>query len=143
MKIEIRSQHPRRRSDLRALITQWLVNALGLVIVSRAVKGIQFQGDGMESALTVLGASAVLGLLNLLLKPLLVLITLPISILSLGLFLLVINAVVLLATASLVHGFEVQGFSSALWGSLLLSLLSLVLSPVLGGGGSMRMTREQ
>jgi putative membrane protein len=129
MQIEFRS---RPAKGLKGWITQWLVNAIALVLVARFVSGVQLNASGNQALLTVLGASAVLGLLNLLLKPFLLLITLPINVLSLGLFTLVINGGVLSLTSALVKGFEVQGFWPAVWGALLLSVINLVLSSLFG-----------
>ena len=129
MQIEFRSR-PAARS-WKAWVTQWLVNAIALVLVSRWVKGVQLQGTGTEGLVTVLGASAVLGLLNLLLKPFLLLVTLPINIMTLGLFTLVINGGVLALTSLLVKGLEVSGFWPAIWGALGLSLCNLVLGALL------------
>jgi putative membrane protein len=124
MQFELRS---RPAKGTKALVTQWLMNAIALVLVARWVPGVQLDSGGSEGLLTVLGASAVLGLLNLLLKPFLLLVTLPINILTLGLFTLVINGGVLALTSTLVRGFEVHGFGPAVLGALLLSALNLVL----------------
>jgi len=91
------------------------------------MRGVELQSTGNEALLTVLGASAVLGLLNLLLKPFLLLITLPINILTLGLFTLVINGGVLALTATLVPDLHISGFWPSVIGALLLSIISLVL----------------
>ena len=124
MQFEIK-QRPAKGA--KAMVTQWLINAIALVIVARVINGVQLDSSGREGLLTVLGASAVLGLLNLLLKPFLLLITLPINILTLGLFTLVINGGVLALTSELVQGFEVQGFWPAVFGALMLSVLNLIL----------------
>jgi putative membrane protein len=124
MQINLRT---RPAKGVKGWITQWLVNAIALVLVARFVAGVQLNASGNQALLTVLGASAVLGLLNLSLKPFLLLVTLPINVLSLGLFTLVINGGVLSLTSALVKGFEVQGFWPAVWGALLLSIINLVL----------------
>jgi putative membrane protein len=131
LQFEIRSR-PSNDKGAKALVTQWLINAIALVLVARWVSGVQLDSGGTEGLLTVLGASAVLGLLNLLLKPFLLLVTLPINILTLGLFTLVINGGVLALTSKLVKGFEVDGFWPAVIGALLLSVLSLVLGSLFG-----------
>jgi putative membrane protein len=116
-----------------AWVTQWLVSATALALVAHFVDGVRLAGSGPEAAVTVLGAAAVLGLLNLLLKPVLLLVTLPVNILSLGLFTLVINGVVLLAVAALVPGLAFSGFWTAVWAAFWVSVLSLLLGAVLGG----------
>jgi len=130
MRIELRSQAPRRGPG--QWITQWLVSAIGLALATRVLDGVELSSDGPTAVLTVLGASALLGLLNLLLKPLLILVTLPVNILTLGLFTLVINAVVLLAAVSLVPGLHINGFWNAVWAALIMSLSSMVLNSLLG-----------
>ncbi len=108
-------------------LVHWVVTALLLLVVARVVSGIQVEDD-----VTALLAALVLGLVNALLRPLLVILTLPLTVLTLGLFLLVINAVLFLLASSLVPGFRVRGFGAALLGSLLLSLLNLAVSAVFG-----------
>jgi len=108
-----------------AFITRWLLSALGLALTAWLVPGIE-----VHNGTTLFIAALVLGLLNAIVKPLLILFTLPLTILTLGLFLLVINAILFLLAAHLVPGFEVHGFWPAFWGALVLSLISLVLSPL-------------
>lgn len=115
-------------------ITQWLVNAVGLALIARLIPGVQLRASSpREAVLTVLGAAAVLGLLNLMVKPLLILITLPVNILTLGLFTLVINGMVLWAVSALVPALSFDGFPTAVWAALCLSVCSLILNALLGG----------
>lgn len=108
-----------------------LLTAALLLLVAHLVEGVQIEGWG--SAL--LGA-LVLGLVNALVRPIMVVLTFPLTILTLGLFLLVVNALMLWLAAALVPGVRVRGFGPALLGSLLLSLLNLAVSAVFGLGGS-------
>jgi putative membrane protein len=133
MQIEIRSGRQARR--LSELITHWLINSLGLLLVSKSIKGIEFHGAGSQEAVTIFAAAAFLGLVNVALKPILLVLTLPINILSLGLFTLVINAACLSVVSWLVPGFEITGFWSAVLGALLLSLISMLLNAILLAGG--------
>lgn len=103
------------------------VTALLLILVSRVVSGIK-----IDNEISALLAALVLGLVNALVKPLVLLLTLPVTILTLGLFLFVINALMLLLTSALVPGMKVQGFIPALIGSLVLSLLNIAVSLVFG-----------
>ena len=105
-----------------ALVAKWVLNALALYIVARIVPGIR-----LEDFASALLAVALIALINTFLKPLLLLITLPINILSLGLFTFVLNALLLLLAGSLSSGFRVEGFGTALIGSILLSLVSTIL----------------
>ncbi len=133
MRVEIKTGLPQK--NFRDHITLWLINALGLLLVSRMVKGIDFVASGWGELAAVLAASAALGLVNVALKPTLVLLTLPINILSLGLFTIVINALLLHVVAWLIPAFQIFNFSSALLGALLLSLISLFLQAIIFMGG--------
>ncbi len=110
------------------LVLRWIVNALALWIVSVLVAGIH-----ADSVFATLVAALVLGVLNALVRPILLLLTLPINVMTLGLFTFVVNALMLELTASVVKGFYVDGFGSALVGALLLSIVSFVLSLFVGG----------
>lgn len=131
MRIDLSSK-PQRKGPGQ-WVTQWLISAVGLALVARWVDGVSFTAHGWEALLTVLSASAVLGLLNLLLKPFLLIITLPVNIMTLGLFTLVVNGLVLWAAASFVPAFHIQGFWTAVWAALLLSLCNLLLGALFGG----------
>jgi putative membrane protein len=108
------------------LLVHLLVSALLLWLVSQFVSGIYIHGFGSAVA-----AAIVLGIVNFLVRPILVVITLPITIITLGLFLIVINALMLLLTSALVPGFHVAGFGAAIIGGLLLGLFNLAASALL------------
>lgn len=110
------------------LLLQWVLSAVALLCVAYLYSGVQVQSFG-----AALIASLVIGLFNVALRPVLVLLTLPVTVLTLGLFLFVINALLFWAAASILEGFHVNGFGAALWGSLLYSLLGLVIESALGG----------
>lgn len=116
------------------LLLIWLINAIALLILPFIIPSIQLRGFG-----TALIVALVLGLINALLKPILIILTLPVTILTLGLFILVINALLFQLAAHLLKGFEVSGFWAAFFGSILYSLISWVLSALVfgrsGGGG--------
>ena len=97
--------------------------ALGLMFVGWVIPGIT-----ISNFVTALIAAAVIALINVFIKPVLIFLTLPINILTLGLFILVINAILFLFVAYLVPGVSVNGFWSAFLGALLLSIISLGLS---------------
>jgi putative membrane protein len=105
-----------------ALIANWFLSALSLFIVSRIVPGIFVENFG-----SALIAVVVIGLVNALIKPILLLLTLPLTIMTLGLFALVINALMLMLAGSVLPGFRVEGFVAALIGSILLSLITILL----------------
>ena len=108
-----------------ALLVQWLLSAIALLVVSRIVPG--FHVAGLWPALI---ASLVIGLLNATVGLFLKILTFPISILTLGLFLLVINGLMILFASSIVRGFQVRGFVPAFWGAIVLALLGMLIKAV-------------
>jgi len=108
------------------LLALWIVNALALLALPYVVPSIQIAGFG-----TALLVAVALGLINTLLRPLLVLLTLPVTLLTLGLFIFVINALLFQLAGLLIDGFQVGGFWSALFGSIGYSLISWLLSALL------------
>lgn len=103
-------------------IARWIVNALALYIVSQIVPGIH-----VANFTSALIAVVVIGLVNTLVKPILFVLTLPITIVTLGLFTLILNAFMLLLAGSMLSGFSVDGFGAAFIGSILLSVVSTLL----------------
>ncbi len=103
-------------------IARWILNALALYIVASVVPGIH-----LASFTSALLAVVVIGLINTMLKPLLFVLTLPITVLTLGIFSLVLNALMLLLAGSVLSGFRVEGFGAAFVGSIVLSIVSAVL----------------
>ena len=99
------------------LLLRWLISAAAVYCVQFVVDGIW-----VKSFMSAIIASIVIGLLNTFIKPLLALLSLPLMIVSLGLFLLIINATLLWTAGSILEGFEVQGFFPALYGSLFISI---------------------
>ena len=107
------------------IFIKWILYALSIIFISWIVPGI-----GVENFLSAMIVCVILALINTFVKPLLQLIALPVTILTLGLFSLVINALMLMLAGWAAPGFEVEGFLSALMGSILLSILSLVISRI-------------
>ena len=108
-----------------ALILVWILNAVALLAVAYLLPGITVASFG-----SALIAALVLGLVNMLVKPVLVLLTLPITIVTLGLFLIVINALLFWFVGSVLKGFQVNGFWWAVLGALLYSLISGLLASI-------------
>ena len=106
-----------------SLLARWLLNAAALLLVAYLYPGV-----AVETFFAALIAALVLGLINAVVRPILVLLTLPVTILTLGLFLFVINALLFWLVAEIVQGFRVTGFGAALVGSILYSLITLVTS---------------
>jgi putative membrane protein len=103
------------------LLVRWIISAVLLLVVSHVVPG--FEVDGLVPALI---AALVIGLVNATLGVFLKIITLPLTILSFGIFLIFINAVMLVFASHFVRGFAVHGFAPALWGALVLSILNML-----------------
>jgi len=102
-------------------IIRFLMVAFGLWLAAQIVPGIE-----VRSTASVLAATLILGLLNAIVRPIAVLLTLPLTLVTLGLFLFVINAAMLWATSLFLHGFVVRGFVPALLGSILVSAISWI-----------------
>jgi len=115
---------------VRGLVIRWLVSAAALYLTSLVVRGIEVQGVG-----SLFFAAATIGILNAVVRPLILLLTLPLNIVTLGLFTLVVNAAMLKLASEVVRGFEVHGFWSALGGWLLLSLFTFLINVVIGETG--------
>ena len=107
------------------IIVRWLLLSAALLLVAHLYPGVT-----VKSFTTAMVAALVLGLLNTLVRPLLVLLTLPVTLLTLGLFLFVINALMFWSAAGVLDGFNVSGFGAALIGSLLYSLCGMVIDVV-------------
>ena len=112
-----------------AFLAHLLLTAALLLLVANLVPGVRVAGWGPA----FLGA-IVLGVVNAFVRPLMVLLTLPLTVLTFGLFLLVVNALMLVLVAALVPGIQVRGFGPAFLGSLLLTLLNLAISSLVGPG---------
>jgi putative membrane protein len=108
------------------LLAKWLLSAAALLLVAYLYQGVE-----VRSFTAALIAAFVIGLLNAVVRPVLVLLTLPVTVLTLGLFLFVINALMFWAAASLLDGFQVRGFVAALIGSLIYSVIGMVIESAL------------
>ena len=115
---------------MTGIIVRTLIIALGLGLATVLVPGVQIDGSG-----TLLVAALLLGLVNAIVRPLAILLTLPLTILSLGLFLLVINAGMFGLVAAMLDDFHVSGFFSALFGAIIVSLTGTLASWYIGPDG--------
>ncbi len=106
---------------MTALLITWLATAVGLGFTILIIPGIK-----ANSVLAFIVAAAVLGLINIFLRPLLWLLTAPLSVLTFGLFALVINALMIMLAAALVPNFEVKGFGSAFPGAIIMALIGVI-----------------
>jgi len=110
------------------LLLKWILSAAALLFVAYIYSGVQVQ-----SFTSALIAAFVIGLFNVVLRPVLVVLTLPVTIVTVGLFLFIINALMFWAAASVLDGFHVRGFAAALLGSLIYSALGVLIESALGG----------
>ncbi len=115
-------------SPAMKILIKWLLSAAALLFVAYVYSGVEVQ-----SFTSALIAAFVIGLFNVVLRPVLVLLTLPVTIVTLGLFLFVINALMFWAAASVLSGFQVTGFVAALVGSLIYTVLGVLIESALGG----------
>ena len=106
---------------MRKLLIHWIVSALFLYVLS-----FLFRGIVIDNALAAIAAAIVLGLINATIKPVLQIISLPITFMTLGLFYLVINGLLLMLVSALVPGFHVTGFGTAFFAAIILSILNAV-----------------
>ena len=128
---------------MRSLLLNWILNAAALWIAAALIPGLDFNG-GPGKLLLV---AAVFGVVNSLLRPILTILTCPLIVLTLGLFTLVINALMLLVTGWLSEswnlGFTVSGFGAAFFGGLVVGLVSMLLSLGLHGNREPRVTSHE
>lgn len=124
-------------SALKAFVQRWVISTLAVLVATHVVDGISY-----ESAATLFVASLLLGILTAFLRPLMLLLSLPLLIFTLGLFTLVINALLLYWVGKLVKGFHVESFSAAFWGALVISLISLTLNSLTGTGNARMQVRR-
>jgi len=113
---------------MRNALLVWLINALALLALPYVVPSVR-----VDSFLTALVAALILGLVNALIRPILVLLTLPVTLVTLGLFVFVINALLFWFVASFVQGFSVGGFWSAFFGAIVYALISWAASHLVFG----------
>ena len=114
-------------SPLPRFLVFWAVNTLSLWVADELFQGISF-----TTASSLLVAGLVLGVVNTVVRPMLLVVTLPLSILTLGVFVLVVNALVFLLAAWLVPGFVVDGFWSGFWVAIFVSVFSFIVNSLIG-----------
>ena len=118
-------------NGLVPFLVQWLITSLSLWVSSYVFAGIKF-----ESTQALVVSALLLGFTNAIIKPLLIILTLPLTLVTLGLFLLVINALMILLVSSLVKGFTVSGFWTAFFASIFISVLSFLFGVFFSGDGN-------
>lgn len=115
---------------MRGLALRWLTLTFAIVLAAYLLDGIRISGF-----FSALGAAAMLGILNAFFRPIALILTLPLNILSFGLFTFIINAVMLKMASGVIGGFDVYGFWTAVFGALIISLVSFGLNTLIGESG--------
>lgn len=115
---------------MKGLVLRWLILTLAITVASYLLEGIVVTGF-----FSALFAAAILGVLNAFFRPILIILTLPINLLTLGLFTFVINAMLLKMASGVIPGFHVHGFWTAVFGALVISLVSWLLSSFVNSQG--------
>ena len=118
---------------MKGIVVRWLFLTFAIFLAATMIDGIRV--SGLPS--TILAAAA-LGVLNAFFRPILLILTLPINILTLGLFTFAINAILLMMASGIISGFDVDGFGSALLGALLISTVSWLLTSFIGKQGTVQ-----
>ena len=118
---------------MHGIFIRWLILTFSIIVTSYLLDGIHVSGF-----ISAFLAAAILSILNAVFRPILLILTLPINILSLGLFTFVINALMLLMASGVIPGFNVSGFWSAVFGSLLISIVSWALTAFIGERGTVQ-----
>lgn len=121
---------------MRGFLIRLVITALGLWVADLLLPGIAFSGTG-----TLIVSALLLGLVNAFIRPILIVLTLPLTVVTLGLFILVVNGISLALVAWLVPGFQLAGLFSATIGAIIVSLVSFVASSFVGGSGRIERMR--
>jgi putative membrane protein len=115
---------------MKGIFVRWLILTAAIIVASYALDGIQVKGF-----LSAFFAAAILGVLNAFFRPILIILTLPINILTLGLFTFIINALLLKMASGVISGFDVRGFWAAVFGSVIISVVSWALNSFISPKG--------
>lgn len=115
---------------MKGLVIRWLILTIAILLAVYLIEGIRASGIH-----AILLAAAVLGILNALLRPILIVLTLPLNILTLGLFTFLINAFLLKMTSGVIPGFDVAGFWPAVFGALVISVVNWLISTLISDSG--------
>jgi putative membrane protein len=116
------------RAAMRHFVFRWMITTVAVMVAPAFVSGIRYDTIG-----ALLGAALLLGILNAFVRPVLLILSAPLIMVTLGFFILVINALMLRFVPSVVIGFHVESFGSAFWGALLISIISWILSAFFRG----------
>src|SRR5208283_3172795 len=109
---------------MKSLMIRWVINTVALFIVVKTIKGFEITMPGLQGVIILFVTSAVLGIINILIKPMIFLLTLPINLLTFGLFTFIINGAMLYLASFIVKGFEIKSFWGAVIGAILYSIVT-------------------
>jgi len=115
---------------MKGILIRWIINAGALFLAAHVVEGIEITGF-----LPALAGALILGILNTFIRPVVLILTLPLNVLTLGLLTFIINGLMLKIVASILKGFEVQGFWPAFWGALIISTVSWIMNIFINSRG--------
>ena len=119
------------RGAMRHFVFRWIITTVAVMVTPAFVSGIRYDTTG-----ALIGAALLLGILNAFVRPVLLILSAPLILVTLGFFILVINALLLFWVPSMVLGFHVDGFGSAFWGAILIGIISWLLSAFFRGSDS-------
>ena len=113
---------------MRHFVFRWIITTVAVMVASSLLRGIRY-----DSAAALIGAALLLGILNAFLRPILLILSAPLILLTLGFFIFIVNAFMLLLVPTIISGFHVDSFGSAFWGAIIVSIISWVLSAFFRG----------
>ena len=113
---------------MRHFVFRWIATTIAVMVAAALIHGIRYDSIG-----SLIGAALLLGILNAFVRPVLLILSAPLILLTLGFFILIVNGLMLLLVPSLVHGFHVDSFGSAFWGAIVIGLVSWILSAFFRG----------
>src|SRR5437588_8347659 len=113
---------------MRHFVFRWAVTTIAVMVASVLIHGIRY-----DTVASLIGAALLLGILNAFVRPVLLILSAPLILLTLGFFILIVNGLMLLLVPSVVHGFHVDSFGSAFWGAIVIGLVSWMLSAFFRG----------
>ena len=113
---------------MRHFVFRWAITTIAVMVASSIIHGIRY-----DSVAALVGAALLLGILNAFVRPVLLILSAPLILLTLGFFILIVNGLMLLLVPGIVVGFHVEGFGSAFWGAIVISIVSWILSAFFRG----------
>jgi putative membrane protein len=116
------------RAAMRHFVFRWLVTTVGVMVAAAFITGIRY-----DTTAALIGAALLLGILNAFVRPILLILGAPLILLTLGIFILIINGLMLYWVPSIVSGFHVDGYGSAFWGAIVIGIISWLLSAFFRG----------